>query len=109
VSVFQIWGSFAKGDPDHPTTTSTFRKGQTNGPGGKTMEQLEREFADEEGEELVLMYEFDPIQRLADRDVHEHHPSESMENAMAFMVAEAFMAGWFRDRKEDDADDQAEP
>lgn len=109
MSVFQIWGSFAKDDPEFPTTVSTFRKDQLT-PSGKLLEQLDREFAEEEGEEFVLLYEFDPIQTLADREVHEHMPSVEMETAIAFLVSNAFMEGWFRRREDDeDADSQDKP
>jgi hypothetical protein len=108
MSAFQIWGSFTKDDPEFPTTVSTFRKGQLT-PSGKSMVDFEREFSEEEGEELVLLYEFDPIQHLADREVHEHHPSDAMEAAIAHLVSNAFMEGWFRRKDDDDADGQDEP
>lgn len=110
MSVFQIWGSFLTDDHEYPTTVSTFRKGQLMS-NGVSMEQFEREFAEEDGEELVLLYEFDPIQFLADREVYEHLPSESMESAIANMVSLAFMEGWFRrkDDEDDAADDPEQP
>lgn len=108
MSVYQIWGSFEKGDRDNPTTIDTFQKGQKLSNGMLT-EDFEKKFADEEGEEYVLLEEFDVIEHLADRDIHEHMPSPEMEAALAAMYAEAFMNGWWKKGGDDDTDSEDEP
>lgn len=104
MSTWQIWGSFTHDDLEFPTTIGTFRKGART-PGGELLEDLEREFARLDDEDLILLYEFDPIDELVRRDVNEHMPSPEMEAAMAYMVAQAFMAGRHWEKEDEDAAD----
>lgn len=96
--IFQIWGSFTKTDKEResPTTVSTFRKGQLMADGVKTMLEFEQEFNASEDEETVLLHEFDPSSRIETE--HGDTPlTEDQETAVAFLISNSFMAGWWKD------------
>lgn len=89
-ATYQIWGSFSRGgDRSTPTTTSLFEKGQLMGDGVTTLEQFNRDFADQENDTFELMYEFTL-------------PDTGAENDWGVLRAidHAFWNGWFKNAEE---------
>lgn len=108
MTVYQIWGSFVKGDRDreHPTTVSMFEKDQLMGDREKTMLEFEQEFSTLEGEDLVLLKEFQPAPEV--------WLTKDAELEVARQIFDTFMDGWWRmtadDRgRHDRSSDEQEP
>lgn len=93
----QVWGNFAKDDRDreYPTTVSVFRKDQLMGDGHTRQVDFEREFATSEGEDFVLLREFEvdvtTLRELSDEEL-EQHITRGLFNS--------FMEGWWKSTKE---------
>ncbi len=101
---FEIWGSFKPDDTalDDPSTASCFSVGQKL-PDGQLMLDFEKAFAEEDGEVMRLLHEFEP-------DL-EYFPTEDLQEMVAGEAFKAFMAGWLRysqggSEEEDDQDPQ---
>lgn len=77
MKTFQIWGNFPRGDREHITTASLFAKGQLMADEETSLEQFERDFAESEDEDFVLMREFE---------------SETFE--VANEICRAYLDGW---------------
>jgi hypothetical protein len=99
VSVYQIWGSFHPGDRRVPTTVSCFKKGELMGDGVKSMEGFEREFAKEDGEELVLMQEFDPAG--CGKEMH--------QDSVVRQIFDMYMRGWWNQTLEEELKNDSHP
>jgi hypothetical protein len=97
--MFQIWGSFDPEDEDldFPSTASCFKVGQTM-PDGKLMLDFERAFAEEDGEVLKLLHEFEPDA--------EYFPTDDLQERAAGEAFKAFMTGWLRFSQGEPEDDQ---
>lgn len=95
MSTYQIWGSFSRDDDgrEFPTTVSLFEKGQLMGDGATTMLDFERKFAAEDGEDLVLLKEFDPVPGV--------WLSKEAELEVARQIFDSFMDGWWQITEED--------
>jgi hypothetical protein len=89
VRTYQIWGSFTKEDVDRefPTTVSMFKRDQLMGDGKTRMVDWERDFAVLEGEDLVLLKEFEVVP-----DVLLDEPAEA---AIARQIFDTYMEGWW--------------
>ncbi len=93
---FQIWGSFVKGDKERLTTVSMFQKDQLMGDGTKMLD-FEQRFAEEDGEKLVLLREFDvPHRGILDEDEEDEQAFE-----FARAVYNAYLDGWWHITQED--------
>lgn len=90
MTVYQIWGSFSKDDEDResPTTVSMFERDQMMGDGTTRMLDFERQFAAEDGEDLVLLKEFQPAPEV--------WLTKDAELEVARQVFNVFMDGWWQ-------------
>ena len=95
MTTWQIWGNFAKDDLDRdfPTTISLIRKDELMLDGFTRKEDFERQFAVDEGEDFVLMREFEL--NFGDLIV----PQE-IEWGIVNQVYDAYLDGWWNKIKE---------